>query len=695
MKVVGCVDYQAEYPETLSFRKGDEITVRTVNSDGVWSGNLNGTFGLFHVSLATFADPPLFQARVIEKYQPPNVECLWVFEGDVVTVYDITDDGWSYCSRGFYYGYVPTNLLQKIVKEPQKKPKVTRANMMTLAYQQPTILPCRCIARYDYIKNSEKEISFLEDDEMICFSGDSKWVYVRHQFNGWGYIPSSYVIFEKYMYDDQVESYGIVLYDYVDDSRFHLCAKTGDIVYVERVLGSWAICKIEFEKNDYRKFIFPFSYLTWLNEDDFKIEESTGFIMKDFEPNGNGELSVTNNQFVVILLQREKWSLVKIIDQKSYKVDENKEETLCERVGYVPTKYISEVEDGEEIVVITKTQKNTNNYEFVEHDFWKIAQKQDNTLQLKRGDVIQDAELSFCAINKFSKPKRKDYLEAMERLRTETKTREENRTKKDTEEKQLREEKFKEKKKVEQREFIRKAFGRKNYQNYKRSSCDDLRSNLEQMKLIGEESQKSSDCLQYTKKETSLSPQIQDTSKQEFERKSSGETSPAVTVDFNQTLAEKVEQEILIEPIQHKPTPVMRMSIFDTKKRGTFGKKVTPHVDEPMLKALSGAQTIPQQDIPVAKPIAKQWKATAPSTLNEGKEKTANTPSPTQFTNQLEKVVEVSEQVLVSRKVFDDLIAQNEELKQRVLDMENSQKSLLQLVDDLKKEVQKMEGSKE
>ncbi|BFU19115.1 hypothetical protein CL6EHI_117840 [Entamoeba histolytica] len=470
MKVITKFNYDTENDYNLSFQEGDEIEVLEMNSDGLWKGRLNEKIGMFHISMVRFIDPPLYLAHVMQDFLWDNDECIAAYERDVVLVLKEEDNEWSLCKKGYNTGYLPTKILKKVEYDltPRHNKQMNRMTMGIIP--QPTILPCRCISRYDFIATSDKEVSFCEGDEMIALSSDLKWVYVQHPENGFGYIPTNYVIFEKEIYNDIVNRYGLVIFDYNGDSRFHLNAIAGDVVYVEEVIGSWAICKV----GD-KKYIMPYCYIKILEDYDQKTAEESAFVLSNFTSEGDNELNIVRNEFVTILLNGEKWSLVR----------------KGNNVGYVPSSFLSTIHDGENYALISENviSLDDNNVHIKQYDIWKVLSKEDNNVKLIRGGIETIVPLAQCDIRRFEKTIKREYEEGKKRIEETMLIKEKEIMKRDEEEREQREVRYKEKKQTEQKEFIRQTMRMKKSKTSSKINGDDFLKELEKKKMLYESSE--------------------------------------------------------------------------------------------------------------------------------------------------------------------------------------------------------------
>ncbi|EAL50687.2 SH3 domain containing protein [Entamoeba histolytica HM-1:IMSS-B] len=399
-----------------------------------------------------------------------NDECIAAYERDVVLVLKEEDNEWSLCKKGYNTGYLPTKILKKVEYDltPRHNKQMNRMTMGIIP--QPTILPCRCISRYDFIATSDKEVSFCEGDEMIALSSDLKWVYVQHPENGFGYIPTNYVIFEKEIYNDIVNRYGLVIFDYNGDSRFHLNAIAGDVVYVEEVIGSWAICKV----GD-KKYIMPYCYIKILEDYDQKTAEESAFVLSNFTSEGDNELNIVRNEFVTILLNGEKWSLVR----------------KGNNVGYVPSSFLSTIHDGENYALISENviSLDDNNVHIKQYDIWKVLSKEDNNVKLIRGGIETIVPLAQCDIRRFEKTIKREYEEGKKRIEETMLIKEKEIMKRDEEEREQREVRYKEKKQTEQKEFIRQTMRMKKSKTSSKINGDDFLKELEKKKMLYESSE--------------------------------------------------------------------------------------------------------------------------------------------------------------------------------------------------------------
>ncbi|BFU26570.1 SH3 domain containing protein [Entamoeba histolytica HM-1:IMSS-B] len=342
MEVIGYAPVETNNANCLLYEKGDVIIVNEMTNTELWKGTCNEKKGLFNITCATTSMPPLYQARVLFDFESKNGECLNVKTGELVYVYEEDEEntnGWAYCQVGYRFGYVPIKYLEKVnlAKELGGRNRMTRVNRQaSMCIQLPTYVPCKVTAKYDYIATYGKDICFRKGDEMICFStSDNRWLLVQHPIYGLGYVPLSYVQCEKSIYHVDIKKYAVILYDYEGDTRFHLKGEVGDIVFVESIIASWAVVHV----ND-KKYVFPSLYLHIFNSEvEMKISEPMGIVLYSFKGESPNELDVERNAFVT-LLYREKngWTLVKQGD----------------KIGYVPTSYLEQIEEGEAYAMIMK-----------------------------------------------------------------------------------------------------------------------------------------------------------------------------------------------------------------------------------------------------------------------------------------------------------------------------------------------------
>ncbi|EDR30161.1 hyaluronan mediated motility receptor, putative [Entamoeba dispar SAW760] len=342
MEVIGYAPVETSNANCLLYEKGDVIVVNEMTNTELWKGTCNEKKGLFNITCATTSMPPLYQARALFDFESKNAECLNVKTGELVYVYEEDEEnsnGWAYCQVGYRFGYVPIKYLEKVnlAKELGGRNRMTRVNRQaSMCIQLPTYVPCKVTAKYDYIATYGKDICFRKGDEMICFStSDNRWLLVQHPVYGLGYVPLSYVQCEKSIYHVDIKKYAIILYDYEGDTRFHLKGEVGDIVFVESIIASWAVVHV----ND-KKYVFPSLYLhIFNNEVEMKISEPMGIVLSSFKGESPNELSIERNAFVTVLYREKNgWTLVKQGD----------------KIGYVPTSYLEEIEEGEAYAMIMK-----------------------------------------------------------------------------------------------------------------------------------------------------------------------------------------------------------------------------------------------------------------------------------------------------------------------------------------------------
>ncbi|KAL7714374.1 SH3 domain-containing protein [Entamoeba marina] len=442
MELVASLSYHPSGLSSLAFDKGDVISVKEINETGLWKGVIGDNVGYFYVSMATFPDPPLHFARVMNNDWRNHFECLSSNIGDIVIVWEEIGK-WSYCSCGIDYGFLLTEDLDIITNLP-KRQKQTGVRLTTNLGQQPTILPCKVTALYDYFAQSSKEITFHSGDEMICFSSDIRWLYVQHPKYGMGYIPTSYVRCEKQIFTADINAYGVVLFDCDGDTRYHLNIQAGDVVYVEKVKGSWAIVSV-----GKWKYIIPYLYIKIISNE--KIDEDTAFLVYNFIGQEPNELTIRVNEFVVILLKEDNgWALVQHNDD----------------IGYVPLSYLCNVRDGESYVLIhpieevndSENSESSRSQEGLGDEIWLYDCKIDeHIIQVKRKEHKMIVNTARCSVMKFEKATKKQYIEGRNRIRNQMERIESVRDAKEAFVFQQRANQFQQKRQFEQKTFLRQT----------------------------------------------------------------------------------------------------------------------------------------------------------------------------------------------------------------------------------------------
>ncbi|ELP93404.1 synaptonemal complex protein, putative [Entamoeba invadens IP1] len=338
MDVVGLCQVKSTNPDALYIERGDIINVTEITTSGLWKGKSAHGSGLFSVLSTTLERPPLYQGKVLYDFVMKNSECLSVHSNDYVTVCeeDGEEDGWVFCKIGTRFGFVPKKYIERIdFTKNIGKNRMRMTQQVSVASHLPSRLPCKVIGKYEYVASYGKDISFHKDDEMVCLSAsDNRWILVIHPEYGIGYVPLLYVTCDKSFLTMEIHKFAVALYDFEGESRFHLSAQVGDVMYVESVIGSWAIVRV-----NETKYIYPYSFLhVFEDENDLKISESLGFILEKFTPVNENEIEVNKNDFVVILLKETNgWTLVR---------HDNK-------VGYVPTDFIEKIDEGDRYAMIT------------------------------------------------------------------------------------------------------------------------------------------------------------------------------------------------------------------------------------------------------------------------------------------------------------------------------------------------------
>ena len=448
MEVIGLQNFETTNPRLLSFSKDSQITVTEIDNAGLWNGTLDNRSGLFNINMTKPNEPPLYLALISHEFKSNNSNTLSVRKGDVVSVYsdEIEDSpGWAYCQLGNTFGYIPTSFLdkQKIEIEREKtKARITRSmRTSSMCPKMPTVLPCKAVAKFDYIALYGKDISFKKGDEMICLKAiDNRWILVQHQVYGIGYVPLNYIKTENKLYNVVVKKHAMVVYEYEGDTRFHLKADVGDVVFVERIIGTWAIIIV-----NQQKYVFPaFHLYIFQNELGMKIDEDMGFMLASFQGEGDNELSVEKNEFVVVMFNEENgWSLCKHND----------------KIGYLPTEFIERIEGGQKYALIIKECECQNEnalFDFILDDIgdgdldssinvhsgdcWAVIDMKDQTSRLKRGKIEIEINRENIAVKTCRKPNKQKYDEGKKRIDEAMKVIEEQLKLKDEAERKRREE---------------------------------------------------------------------------------------------------------------------------------------------------------------------------------------------------------------------------------------------------------------
>ncbi|KAL7719738.1 SH3 domain-containing protein [Entamoeba marina] len=478
MEVVAKCSYNPLGNTALSFSVDDVIKVKEINNTGLWKGEINDKVGYFYVSMTKQKNPPLYIGKVIKKFTSDYIDCLKIEINDIVSVYEENND-WLYCSFGIEFGYIPSIYVEKL-NIGTKRLKQSGVKQTVIGVIQPTILPCRIIGLYDYVATSDKEVSFYEGDEMICLLSDTKWLYVQHPLYGLGYIPTTYVQYEKVIYTDDISAFGVVLFDYEGDTRYHLSVQAGDVVFVIKIIGSWALVKV-----NERKYIIPFSYIKILTNE--SIDENMGFVLYDFIAKENNELTVNANDFVVILYYEDNgWVLV----QKN------------NDIGYIPLKYICHIKNNDSYVVVNQTTDDSNiSSNTIENDvkksnisnMWLFDSKIDESLiQICRNDQKSIVNTNSCNVIKFKKPIKQCYVDGRNQINSKMIEIESARDEKDALIRERRAEEYKQKQKVEQQTFLRQTMRTKkktspiksSISSSLSSSSDSILLDLQKMKSL-------------------------------------------------------------------------------------------------------------------------------------------------------------------------------------------------------------------
>ncbi|KAL7719981.1 synaptonemal complex protein [Entamoeba marina] len=454
MEVVSCVSIQSDNSSVLNMNKGDIIRVDELTTSGLWKGSIGDQKGYFNATCVSLKNPPLYLARVLYDFGLRNSETLPCCAGQyVVVIEEEVELGWAYCQLGVRFGYIPFGYIEKINFDKTSgstKTRMTRSiREATVTVKPPTYVPCKVVAKYDYVACIGKDINFSKNDEMICLSScENKWLYVYHPTYGLGYVPLSYVTTEDSFYHQDIHKYAIVLYDFEGDTRFHLKAEVGDIVFVDKVVASWAVISVNGEK-----YIFPYLYLSiFYDERELKIDERMAIVLHEYYGQNDNELSLLANEFVAILYEENNgWTLVK----------------RRNKIGYFPTSFLFDIFDNDRYAVIINDAPALVEGEMDCHcgEIWLVESRVKNgTFIGRRGKVKSTLSVENCEIKTFEKPKIPEFDIGKERLEKATAVLELEREKRDAEEKERREEEEKKraiqmqhKKRMEEKKFFRQT----------------------------------------------------------------------------------------------------------------------------------------------------------------------------------------------------------------------------------------------
>ncbi|ELP86652.1 hypothetical protein EIN_092170 [Entamoeba invadens IP1] len=384
-------------PIKLSYLEGESIKVIERTPCGVWKGEVNDQSGLFHISTV---DIPIIE-KVVMNYDFTSADstCMKAKAGEVLTVIEKgVKIGWLYCLRGYDCGYVPQNFTT-----------ITSADYptdftLTKEVIKPQHIPCTVSIKYTYEPRSEKELSLVPGDKVEVLSFEGMWWYGRKE-NSFGYFPGEYCQVIGGIHKE-VKSEGIVLFDYEAKNDFELSAHTGDVFYIERVVGSWAVVYVNEER-----YIFPSSYLSLLSESDKKIKQDTAITLNDFVGGASGLLSVKQSQFVVVLSNKTNGM------------------SLCykhEKTGLVPTSNLMTIRDGQDYLIVEKTfeARNQNEITVTQGQAWIVVKIIDENWVIGRRLGVEGfVPRGFVKIQKFTKPYRKEYTEGIAHINSTTKPR--------------------------------------------------------------------------------------------------------------------------------------------------------------------------------------------------------------------------------------------------------------------------------
>ncbi|EDR26743.1 meiosis-specific nuclear structural protein, putative [Entamoeba dispar SAW760] len=376
----------------LSFMEGDSIKVVDRMSNGLWKGTLNNQTGLFHISTVSI---PVIETVVMNyDFSTGDSTCMKTKAGEVLKVIEKNVRiGWLYCQRGFETGYIPQNFTS-LYKEETKEVSQT-------VPEKPKILPCRATVKQLYQPHSDKEINLITGDEIEVMSCEGGWWYGRSGCS-MGYFPGEYVEVSGTI-NKEVKQEAVVLFDYVSKGEYQLSAEVGDIFYVEKIIGSWAIVIV-----DQERFIFPSSFICLLSESDKKIKQETAITLDDFCGGSMGLLAVRQSELLIVLSNEANGM------SKCFKGEQS---------GLVPTSNLMTIKDGQDYVIVEKTfqARNQNEMTIIANQAWIVMKIVDeNWIIGKRSGVEGFVPRSFVKIQKFVKPYRKEYTEGITHFKNQT-----------------------------------------------------------------------------------------------------------------------------------------------------------------------------------------------------------------------------------------------------------------------------------
>ncbi|EMS16471.1 meiosis-specific nuclear structural protein, partial [Entamoeba histolytica HM-3:IMSS] len=376
----------------LSFMEGDNIKVVDRMSNGLWKGTLNNQTGLFHISTVSI---PVIETVVMNyDFSTGDSTCMKTKAGEVLKVIEKNVRiGWLYCQRGFETGYIPQNFTS-LYKEEDREASHTIP-------EKPKILPCRATVKQLYQPHSDKEINLIAGDEIEVMSCEGGWWYGRSGCS-MGYFPGEYVEVSGPI-NKEAKQEAVVLFDYVSKGESQLSAEVGDIFYVEKIIGSWAVVVV-----DQEQFIFPSSFICLLSESDKKIKQETAITLDDFCGGSMGLLAVRQSELLIVLSNEANGM------SKCFKGEQS---------GLVPTSNLMTIKDGQDYVIVEKTfqARNQNEMTIIANQAWIVMKIVDeNWIIGKRSGVEGFVPRSFVKIQKFVKPYRKEYTEGITHFKNQT-----------------------------------------------------------------------------------------------------------------------------------------------------------------------------------------------------------------------------------------------------------------------------------
>ncbi|KAI8508452.1 hypothetical protein Bbelb_135510 [Branchiostoma belcheri] len=241
-------DFEGESEGDLSFEEGDVISLLERVGDEWMKGELKGKAGIFPLSFVEVienlpidtvtASSDGAVVNVLYDFEGENSDELSVKAGNKLKVLSIVSADWLLGEVDGRQGRFPASFVDHIPSNVPAAPTEPSGNE--------TQGPSQYIAKYDFVGQSEGELSFKAGDRMSLISElDADWLTVMIDRNE-GVVPRSYVEPAGGGGDDGSRPSAVVLYDFEAEQEDELSLKEGEEVFLKEAFDDdWLVGEVK------------------------------------------------------------------------------------------------------------------------------------------------------------------------------------------------------------------------------------------------------------------------------------------------------------------------------------------------------------------------------------------------------------------------------------------------------------------